>query len=87
VVRAEKLAREKEPRHNMMPAERRLWQQLQANRLVGWHFCRQQILAGLIVDIYCHKAGLVIEVDGPIHERREIEDQERVRILTNLGCV
>ena len=48
-------------------------------------FRRQQILTGLIVDFYCHKAGLVIEIDGPIHERQEIEDQERSRILAELG--
>jgi very-short-patch-repair endonuclease len=69
----------------MTPAERRLWQQLRANRLSGWHFRRQQILAGLIVDFYCHKAGLVIEIDGPIHERQEMEDEERTRILKEMG--
>ena len=46
---------------------------------------RQQIMAGFIVDFYCHKAGLVIEIDGPIHDKREIEDYERTKALTDLG--
>ncbi len=67
-VKKEKLERAKELRRNMTPAERRLWNELRANRLGGWHFRRQQIIDGFIVDFYCHKAGLIIEVDGPIHD-------------------
>lgn len=51
----------------------------------GLHFRRQQILAGLIMDFYCHKARLVIEIDGPIYKRQEMEDGERTHILTELG--
>ncbi|MCJ7701636.1 MAG: DUF559 domain-containing protein [Anaerolineales bacterium] len=48
----------------------------------SWHFRRQQIVAGFIVDFYCHKAGMVIEIDGPIHAKREIGDIERTKALT-----
>ena len=51
----------------MTPAEKILWQELRANKL-GVHFRRQQAIAGFIVDFYCHKAGLVVEVDGDIHD-------------------
>jgi very-short-patch-repair endonuclease len=66
----------------MTAAERYLWKNLRANRLDGWHFRRQQIIDGFIVDFYCHKAGLVIEVDGPIHARRKLEDAERTAVLS-----
>ena len=69
----------------MTPAERRLWQQLRANRLDNWHFRRQQIIAGFIVDFYCHRAKLVIEVDGPIHDKQQEADAEREAILRALG--
>ena len=69
----------------MTPAERRLWQHLRANRLGGWHFRRQQIIDGFIVDFYCHKAGLVVEVDGPIHQQQEFEDHERTQALSGHG--
>ena len=55
-VSREKLRRAQELRQKMTPAERRLWNQLRANRLGGWHFRRQQIIDGFIVDFYCHKA-------------------------------
>ena len=79
------LERAKELRRNMTPAEQRLWQQLRANRLGNWHFRRQQIIDGFIVDFYCHQVGLVIEVDGPIHESQREADAEREAILRARG--
>jgi len=76
-----KLQRAKELRRQMTPAERRLWQRLRANRLDGFHFRRQQIIAGFIVDFYCHRANLIIEVDGPIHNDQRAADEEREAIL------
>lgn len=52
-----KVERAKELRKNLTPEERILWQRLRANRLDGWHFRRQQIIDGFIVDFYCHKAA------------------------------
>jgi very-short-patch-repair endonuclease len=68
----------------MTPAEKILWQELRANKL-GVHFRRQQVIAGFIVDFYCHKAGLVIEVDGGIHNKQKKEDAEREQVLIELG--
>ena len=75
----------KQQRRTMTMAERLLWQQVRANRLGGFHFRRQQIVAGYIVDFYCHAAGLVVEVDGPIHEQQRDYDNERDDALSNLG--
>jgi len=69
----------------MTPAECRLWEELRANRLEGWHFRRQQIINGFIVDFYCHKTGLVIEVDGLIHQGQKMADTERTEILSAQG--
>jgi len=66
-VSKEKLQRAKELRREMTPAEKILWEELRANKL-GVHFRRQQVIAGFIVDFYCHRAGLVVEVDGDIHD-------------------
>ena len=68
-INPEILKRAKELRKEMTPAERCLWNRIRANRLGGWHFRRQQIINGFIIDFYCHKAELVIEVDGPIHRK------------------
>jgi very-short-patch-repair endonuclease len=50
-------------RREMTPAEKLLWQKVRAKKL-GVRFRRQQIIQGFIVDFYCHKAALVVEVDS-----------------------
>jgi very-short-patch-repair endonuclease len=80
-----KLQQAKALRRNMTPAERRLWAELRANRLDGFHFRRQQIIDGFIVDFYCHVASLVVEVDGPVHNEQADQDAERDRILAARG--
>jgi very-short-patch-repair endonuclease len=83
-VTKEKLLRAKELRRDMTPAEKILWQELRANKL-GVHFRRQQVIAGFIVDFYCHKAALVIEVDGDIHDLQKEEDARREKVLSEIG--
>ncbi len=84
-VSREKIQRAKELRHNMTEAEKALWQHLRANRLDGWHFRRQQIIFGYIVDFYCHALSLIVEVDGEIHEKQIEEDRQRDEALTMRG--
>jgi len=83
-VTKEKLQRAKELRREMTPAEKILWEELRANKL-GVHFRRQQVIQGFIVDFYCHKAALVIEVDGDIHDLQKEEDERREKALTEMG--
>ena len=58
---------------------------LRANRLGGWHFRRQQVIHGFIVDFYCHAAGLAVEVDGLVHTLQADEDRERDQALGEAG--
>ncbi|MBL8089927.1 MAG: DUF559 domain-containing protein [Anaerolineales bacterium] len=83
-VTKEKLHRAKELRREMTPAEKLLWQEVRANKL-GVRFRRQQIIQGFIVDFYCHKVALVIEVDGDIHDLQQDEDERREKVLRELG--
>ena len=85
-VAKEKLQRARELRQEMTPAEKILWQELRGNKL-GVHFRRQQVIAGFIVDFYCHKAGLVIELDGDIYEgeTQKETDANRDKVLAKLG--
>jgi len=90
IVRGQNVTREKvhlakEMRQNMTRAEKILWQNLRVNQLEGWHFRRQQIINGFIVDFYCHALGLIIEVDGEFHELQEKEDQDRELTLKTQG--
>ena len=79
-----KLQRAKELRHDMTTAEKILWNELRANKL-GVHFRRQQVIAGFIVDFYCHRAALVIEVDGDVHDLQKQEDARREKVLLEMG--
>ena len=79
-----KLQRARALRQEMTRAEKALWQELRANRL-GVHFRRQQIIAGFIVDFYCHRSALVIEVDGDIHDLQQEDDARREDVLREMG--
>lgn len=83
-VTKEKLQRAKELRREMTAAEKLLWQEVRAKKL-GVRFRRQQVIAGYIVDFYCHKAALVIEVDGDIHDLQQEEDARREKVLREMG--
>lgn len=80
-ISRKKFALAKEFRRNMTEAEKILYQSVRTNKLGGWHFRRQQILFGYIVDFYCHAASLIIEVDEEIHESQRPADLEREAIL------
>jgi very-short-patch-repair endonuclease len=84
-VEEDKVLRAKELRRQMTPAEKILWKQLRTNRLAKYHFRRQQVIAGFIVDFYCHAAALVVEVDGPVHEGQIEADTERDLALSGRG--
>jgi very-short-patch-repair endonuclease len=84
-ISKEKLALAKEFRREGTHAEKILWYHLRTDKLGGWHFRRQHVLFGYIVDFYCHAASLIIEVDGDIHASRVVEDQKRELVLQDKG--
>ncbi|MBQ2960623.1 MAG: endonuclease domain-containing protein [Oscillospiraceae bacterium] len=75
----------KELRKNMTKEERHLWYDFL--RTYPVRFLRQKVLGNYIVDFYCAKAGLVVELDGSQHyEPAEIEnDRLRTVYLESLG--
>ena len=66
-------------------AEALLWTKLRKRKLGGYRFLRQRIFGPYIVDFYCAEAGLIIEIDGPIHQSQKEYDEERTRFLQSLG--
>ena len=74
-----------EMRENPTEAERILWEELRAGKL-GVKFRRQHIIDRFVVDFYCIKNGLVIELDGDIHKFQKEKDFERQKALEGLGC-
>lgn len=80
-----KRARAQELRAAPTLAESRLWARLRGGRLGGWHFRRQHVVEPFIVDFYCHRAALVVEVDGGIHAQQAEQDQQRELALQARG--
>ena len=74
-------------RQNPTEAECVLWQYLRRRQINGLHFRRQHPIGRFIVDFYCAKARLVIEVDGSVHDEpgHDEYDQERQAYLESLG--
>ena len=72
-------------RKNMTKEERRLWYDFLKDYPVK--FTRQKILGKYIVDFYCAKAKLVIELDGSGHfdDKAEVYDNNRTLFLNEYG--
>ncbi len=72
-------------RREMTDSERLLWARLRRNQINGLHFRRQHVLFGFIIDFYCMKMKLAIEVDGGIHNTQLEQDFFRDEILISHG--
>ena len=74
-------------RKNMTDAERLLWSKLRRKQLRDCQFYRQRIIGSYIVDFYCPKAKLIIEVDGSQHYNEEGNRRDKARedYLQELG--
>lgn len=75
----------RELRTSPTPEEDLLWEQLPNRKLDGMRFRRQHAIDRFIVDFYCSKASLVVEVDGPIHQYTAEQDAVRQEFLEKLG--
>ena len=70
----------------MTEAERFLWQKIRNKQIKEKRFYRQKIIGNYIVDFYCPKSKLVIELDGGQHYTRKgiNQDKRRDKYLQNL---
>ncbi len=77
----------KELRNNLTSAEATLWSMLKNKKLDGRKFRRQHSIDNFIVDFYCPKEKLIIELDGDIHFNPICENADYLRdkILKNYG--
>jgi cyclase len=59
-------------------AEEILWNYLRTKPF-GFKFRRQHLFSSYILDFYCHLLKLAIEVDGSIHDLKEVKQNDRLR--------
>jgi imidazole glycerol-phosphate synthase subunit HisF len=80
----------KKLRQSMTPAERILWEKVKNNSL-GIKIRRQEAFIfgayRYVADFYCPALKLIIEIDGDIHEDKEIKeiDEFREDIFKEMG--
>ena len=66
-------------------SENRIWQVLFRNRKINEKFTRQKPLGRFILDFYCSKLNLAIEIDGASHNKKKDNDFERDKFLYQIG--
>ena len=74
-------------RNNMTDVEVALWSRIRGKQLKGYQFYRQKPIGNFIVDFYCPKGNLIIELDGGQHysEEGKTKDEYRDSHLEDIG--
>ena len=78
------VSRARELRKSETEAEKKFWNVILKNKkLEKFKFTRQKPIGDFIVDFYCAKLKLAIEIDGGVHNFQDRRDIERDNILKN----
>lgn len=73
-------------RNNSTLSEVLLWEELKNRKMLGYKFLRQKPIGNYIVDFFCNKLKLVIEIDGDSHNSDTFEyDMNRQQWLESNG--
>jgi very-short-patch-repair endonuclease len=81
------VARARALRKNLTNAERLLWRSLRQFKQAGVHFRKQVPIGQYIADFACHRAKIVVELDGSQHglDKAVEYDAERSAFLESRG--
>ncbi len=74
-------------RKQMTAAEVALWVMIKNKQLIGERFLRQYSVSHYVLDFYCPKSKLAIELDGAGHftEEGQNYDSDRTEYLNSVG--
>ena len=71
-------------RSEMTIVEKLLWKRISNKQLNGYRFRSQHPVYRYILDFYCPKVKLAIELDGSVHKQRKEYDEYRDEFLESL---
>lgn len=79
----------REFRNNPTPAEKILWQKLKGKQIMGYDFHRQKPIGHYVVDFFCPRLLLAIELDGSVHETdyAMLRDEVRQESTEEFGVI
>ena len=66
-------------RKNMTPAEKELWKLLRS--IDGYTFRSQPAIVNRVYDFACYGARLLIELDGAVHDRPDVQADDKEKTL------
>ena len=69
----------------MTVAEIVLWRRLKGKQMRGYDFHRQKPIGRYVVDFFCPRLKLVLEIDGISHEGKLEQDEKRQKELERHG--
>lgn len=72
-------------RKNPTLAEKALWAEIRKRKLGGYKFRRQVTIDRFVVDFCCLENKVIVELDGGIHLKQQVDDRIRTAILEDLG--
>lgn len=73
--------RRRELRKNQTEAENILWQEIRGRKINNLKFHRQYSIGPYILDFFCPKIRLAIELDGNQHKDAVVYDKERENFM------
>lgn len=72
-------------RNNPTQAERIFWQMISNKDKLKWRFLRQKPIGRCILDFYCPRLMINIEIDGDAHDYKKGWDKARDEYLETRG--
>jgi very-short-patch-repair endonuclease len=75
------VSRARELRKDTTDAEEIFWDLIRSKKFKGFKFTRQKPIGTFILDFYCARLKLGVEIDGRIHAFQKDRDKERDNIL------
>ncbi len=72
-------------RKNPTEAEMIVWNQILSKDKTGFRFVRQKPIDRFIIDFYCSKLCVAIEIDGKSHIQKKGTDEIRDKYLKQIG--
>ncbi len=66
-------------RNSSTRSEIRLWYYLKGKKMMGYDFHRQKPIRDYIVDFFCNKLKLAIELDGYTHTFEEVVEKDEIK--------
>src|SRR4030067_599652 len=78
-TKKEMQTRRRSLRKNMPKAEIILWSKLKNRQMHGERFLRQYSVDQYVLDFYCPRLKLAIEVDGDSHFEKDSKEYDKIR--------